>query len=75
MGSQNNNKWTDARRASCPVSVELKVTEISTGIVTSYASTRLAAASLGVTQQAISKRLKTHNSFTLKGLYLIEKMN
>lgn len=71
---RKDGKWSDRRRDSCPVSIELKVTEVSTGIVTSYASIRLAAAALGVTQQALSKRLKTKNSFTLKGLYLIEKM-
>jgi hypothetical protein len=70
-----DGKWSDLRRASCPVSMKLKVTEISTGEVSVYPSIRSAALAIGVTQQAISKRLKTNNSFKLKDLYLIEKMD
>lgn len=70
---RKDGKWSDARRTSCPVSIGLKVTEISTGVVSNYASIRLAAEALGVTQQALSKRFKTNSSFVLKGLYLIEK--
>ncbi len=71
---RKEGKWSEVRRAACPVSVKLKVTEISTGVVSEYASIRLAAEVLGVTQQAISKRLKLSNTFVLRDTYLIEKI-